>query len=347
MRVIQIPRHGPPSVFEERDMAPKPLRPQDVHIRVEAAGVNFADVMGRVGLYPDAPKLPYVPGYEIAGEVVAAGARAAGRLPPGTRVMATTRFGGYAELVRAPEHAVAALDDDVDLTAAAAVPVTYLTAWLALVRLGAAQAGERVLVHGGAGGVGLAVLDLARRHDVQLYATAGGQAKCERLEAMGVVRAFDHTQVDLEEAAADLLRGKGFHLILDPLGPESFQRSLRMLAPLGRVVCYGFSELVTGPKRRLWHAATKLLKAARVNPITLMQKNAGVIGLNLAQLFQEKDLHRHGMERLGAMVNAGEIQPVIHATEPLSAEGAARAHERLHRRENFGKVVLSRAMLFG
>jgi NADPH:quinone reductase-like Zn-dependent oxidoreductase len=342
VRAIVIPRHGPPSVLEERDLPESRLAPKDLRIRVHAAGVNFADLMGRVGLYPDAPPLPYAPGYEIAGVVEEAGAAAEARFAPGTRVVATTRFGGYADRVRVPQHGAAPLPADVDFPTAAAVPVNYLTAYLALIHCGAAKEGERVLVHGGAGGVGLAVLDLSRGLDVRLYATAGGPEKCRRLESLGVVRAFDHRAGDWAAASRKELRGAGYHLILDPLGPASFQKGLGMLEPLGRIVCYGFSSLVEGPRRKLWKAATKYLTAARIKPVTLMNENKGVFGLNLAQLFTQRDLQRSAMDRLVEMLGSGAIRPTLDRTWPLTAAGAAEAHAYLHERRNFGKVVLVR-----
>lgn len=342
MRAIVIPRHGPPSVFEEREVEDRRLLPKDVRIEVRAAGVNFADLMGRVGLYPDAPPLPYAPGYEVAGVVVETGAQAGAELPVGTRVMATTRFWGYADAVRVPAHWAVALPAEVSFEVAAAVPVNYLTAYLGLVHVGAARAGDRVLVHGGAGGVGLAVLDLARGRGLALYATAGSDEKCRRLEALGVRKAFNYRTQDYAEAARRELRGGGFQLILDPLGPESFQKGLDLLEPLGRLVCYGFSSLVTGPKRKLWHAVTSLLKAAKVNPITLMNANKGIHGLNLAQLFTERDLHRRAMSELKGMLAEGRIRPTLDRTFPLDAAGAAAAHQYLHERRNFGKVVLVR-----
>lgn len=341
MRSIVIPRHGAPDVLEERDLPDARLTPNDVRIRVEAAGVNFADLMGRVGLYPDAPKLPYAPGYEVAGIVEEAGAKVPPELRPGTRVMAVTRFWGYAERVRTPSWSCTPLPEGVAPAVGAAVPVNYLTAHLALVHCGAAKPGERVLVHGGAGGVGLAALDLARSlPEVEIYATAGGAAKCARLEALGVRKAFDHTAGDLEPQVRAHLRGRGFHLILDPLGPESFERSLRLLEPLGRVMCYGFSSLVTGPKRRLWHAVTSLLKVSKVNPITLMNQNKGVFGLNLAHLFEERDLQRRALPELAQRLADGRIRPTLDRTFPLTAAGAGAAHTHLHERRNVGKVVL-------
>ncbi len=340
MRAIVIPRHGPPEVFEEREIPDPRLKPQDVRVRVEAAGVNFADLMGRVGLYPDAPKMPFAPGYEVAGVVEEAGAKAG--IAVGTRVMAVTRFWGYAERVRLPAHAAVEIADEIDFVTAAAVPVNYFTAYLALVHAGAAKAGERVLVHGGAGGVGLAAIDLARPLDVALYATAGSDEKCRKLEERGVVKAFNYREEDYAAASRRALDGRGYHLILDPLGPESFAKGLTILEPLGRIITYGFSSLVTGPKRKLWHAAVSLLKAHKVNPITLMNENKGIHGLNLAHLFHEKDLLREGMAGLNEKLQTKQITPTIDRTFPLTAEGAAAAHAHLHARANFGKVVLAR-----
>jgi len=340
MRALIIPKNGPPSVFEERELPDPRLKPQDLRVRVEAAGVNFADLMGRVGLYPDAPPMPYAPGYEVAGVVEEAGSSVPPELAPGTRVMATCRFWGYASHVRLAHHGAVPISDGIDFTTAAAVPVNYLTAHLALVHCAAVKPGERVLVHGGAGGVGLAALNLAQPLDVEIYATAGSDEKCRRLESLGVVKAFNYRKVDYAKASREHLRGRGYHVILDPLGPESFKKGLELLEPLGRLICFGFSSLVTGPKRKLWHAVTSVLKAHKINPITLMNQNKGVHGLNLAQMFTERELQSMGMAQLREKLEAGEITPTIAKTFPLTAQGAADAHQYLHDRKNFGKVVL-------
>lgn len=343
MRAIVIPRNGPPEVFEERELPDRHLAPKDVRIRVEAAGVNFADLMARVGLYPDAPKeMPYAPGYEVAGVVEAVGAKVEPPVVVGARVVAATRFWGYADLVRTPAYTVAVLPPNVPFTVAAALPVNYLTAYLGLLHVGNARPGERVLVHGGAGGVGLATLDLARGQGFELYATAGSDEKCRMLEAKGVVKAVNYRTSDYEVELRAATRGHGMHVILDPLGPESFEKGLRLLAPLGRIVCFGFSDLVTGKKRNLWHAVTSMLGKHKVNPITLMTRNAGVFGLNLAHLWEERDLLARGLATLVERAAAGTVTPTISATYPLTAAGAARAHHDLHDRKNVGKVVLVR-----
>jgi synaptic vesicle membrane protein VAT-1 len=342
MRAIVIPRHGPPEVFEEQELEDRRLTPQDVRIRVEAAGVNFADLMGRVGLYPDAPALPYAPGYEVSGVVEDVGERVGPELKPGTRVVAVTRFWGYAERVRMASYAVAPIPASISFATAAAMPVNYLTAYLALVRVGNAKSGERVLIHGGAGGVGLAALDLAKPIGLEIFATAGSDEKCRLLEARGVKKAVNYRTQDYEAVLREATRGRGMDLILDPLGPESFEKGMRLLAPLGRIVCFGFSSLVTGRKRNLWHAVTQVLGKHKVNPITLMNGNHGVFGLNLAHLFEERELLAWGLRELVGRAERGEITPTIAATFPLTAAGAAAAHGMLHDRGNVGKVILAR-----
>ena len=135
---------------------------------------------------------------------------------------------------------------------------------------------------------------------------------------------------------------RGVSLILDPLGPESFEKGMRLLAPLGRIVCFGFSTLVSGKKRSLWHAATTYLAKHKVNPITLMNGNHGLYGLNLAHLFEERELLTWGLHELVARAARGEVSPTIAKTFPLTAAGAAAAHTMLHDRQNVGKVLLVR-----
>jgi NADPH:quinone reductase-like Zn-dependent oxidoreductase len=265
-----------------------------------------------------------------------------GSTPTRPRVVAATRFWGYAEKVRVPGYSVHPIPASLSFPAAAALPVNYMTAFLGLLHTGNARPGERVLVHGGAGGVGLAVLDLARGKGLELYATAGSPEKCRFLESKGVVKAVNYRTEDYEKALLAATRNKGFHLILDPLGPESFEKGLRMLAPLGRIVCFGFADLVKGKKRSLWHAATSLLSAHKVNPITLMNKNVGLHGLNLARLFDERELLSQGLAELVGRASRGEISPTIAKTFPLTARGATDAHTYLHDRQNVGKVVLVR-----
>ncbi|HSD11141.1 MAG TPA: alcohol dehydrogenase catalytic domain-containing protein, partial [Candidatus Binatia bacterium] len=170
MRQVWITRVGPPEVLELRE-APDPTpMPGEVQIRVRASGINFADIMARLGLYPDSPKLPAVVGYEVAGDVAAVGAGVTRAV--GEKVFAITRFGGYSDVVCVPEAQAVPLSDGMTYEEGAAIPVNYLTAYQMLIQMGALKSGERVLVHSAAGGVGLAALDLCRIHGAEVIGTA-------------------------------------------------------------------------------------------------------------------------------------------------------------------------------
>src|SRR3954469_22850945 len=241
MRQMVIPRHGGPEVFEVRD-APEPV-PGDgeVRIRVRAAGVNFADILARIGLYPDAPKPPVVVGYEVAGVVDAIGPGVT-TVHPGDRVVALTRFGGYADAVCVPAAQVYRFPDRLSDAEAAAVPVTYLTAALALYRLAALSSGETVLIHNAGGGVGIAATQLARLRRATVIGTASA-AKHDALRSFGVDHAIDYRHANVEGEVKRITRGRGADVILDPIGGPSFAASYRMLAPLGRLVMLGMSSM--------------------------------------------------------------------------------------------------------
>src|SRR4051812_2491651 len=166
-----IPRHGGPEVLEVRELPDPELGPGDVRIDVAACGVNFADTMARTGLYPDAPKPPMVVGYEVAGTVVELAADVEG-IAHGARVMAGTRFGGYASQVVVHVAAVVPLPDHLSFEQGAAIPVVYATAWAGLLGYGSLRAGEAVLVHAAAGGVGIAATQIAKRHGAEVHGAA-------------------------------------------------------------------------------------------------------------------------------------------------------------------------------
>ena len=192
---------------------------------MRAAGVNFADTMARVGLYPDAPKLPAVVGYEVAGTVVGTG----------QRVMAGTRFGGYASRVVAGEDdVVRAARTRLSFEQGAAIPVNYSTAWAGLIRYGSLQAGERVLIHAAAGGVGIAATQIAKRHGAEVYGTASA-SKHDAIRALGVDVAVDYRTSGWEKGLPQ------FDVIMDAVGGPSFRTSYRLLNPGGRLVAFGAS----------------------------------------------------------------------------------------------------------
>jgi NADPH:quinone reductase-like Zn-dependent oxidoreductase len=337
MRQVLIPRFGPPDVFEMREL-PDPVPGRgEVRIRVRAAGINFADVLARLGLYPDAPKPPMVVGYEVAGQIDAAGGEVTG-LTEGDRVVALTRFGGYADTVVVPVSQVFQLPDALSDAEAAAVPVNYLTAALALYRTAALTSGETVLVHNAGGGVGIAATQLARLRRATVIGTASA-FKHDALRAFGVEHAIDYRHANVTDEVMRITRGRGVDVVLDPIGGRSFGESYRLLAPLGRLVIFGLSAAAPGERRNLWHAFRTWMDTPRFNPMSLIHRNRGVFGLNLGHLWDERQQIAPLMDMLTSELAAGRLQPVVARTFPL--DRAADAHRFIQSRLNIGKVVLT------
>src|SRR5262245_45968278 len=334
MRAVWIPRPGPPEVLEVRE-APDPLPgPGDVLIAVRASGVNFADVSARLGQYLDAPPFPCVVGYEVAGTIKAIGERAGGGLAVGQRVVALTRFGGYADHVVVPAGQVFALPDRLSFEAGATIPVNYLTAVLMLRPFAAVRAGETVRVHAAAGGVGMAAIQLSRLAGASVIGTASA-SKHAALRDAGVAHAIDYRTQDFEAEVKRITGGRGVDIVLDATG--AFRKSYRCLAPLGRLVCFGFSSAASGMSPNRLAAIPKLLAIPWFHPVQLMNANKAVIGVNLGHLWDHIELLRREMLALLADADAGRIAPVVGKTFPLT--DAAGAHRYMQERRHVGKVL--------
>jgi NADPH:quinone reductase-like Zn-dependent oxidoreductase len=336
LRQVFIVRHGAPDVLQVRE-APDPTPgPGEIRINVAAAGVNFADVLARLGLYPDAPKPPVVVGYEVSGIVDAVGKGVTARRV-GDRVLALTRFGGYADRVVVPEEFVFPIPAALTDADAAAIPVNYLTAVIALYRMANIAAGETVLIHGAAGGVGIAATQLARLRGARVIGTASA-SKHGVLAAYGVAHSIDYRRGDVPGEVRRLTNGRGVDVVLDPIGGPSFAASYRLLAPLGRLVVYGVSSVAGGERRSLWRVLTAIARTPRFHPLSLMNRNRGVFGLNLGHLWGERQRLAEAMTFLLEEVGAGRLRPVVARTFPLAH--AADAHRFMQARSNVGKVVL-------
>lgn len=335
MKQLVITRHGPPEVLTVRQAPDPPVTPGAVRIRVKAAGVNFSDLLARQGLYPGAPKPPSVMGYEVAGTVDAVGSGVAG-FRVSDRVMAITAFGGQSELVVVPAARAMPLPDGWSFEEGAALPVVYLTAHHMLVRVGAAQRGESVLVHSAAGGVGLAVAELGRIFGLRIIGLASA-GKHDVLKSYGV-EPVDRGNVRWAEVVRRLAPD-GVDLVLDPVGGDSWRQGYALLAPMGRLICYGASELSGGATRNMLRSAWKFLRWPRFGPFALMNHNRTVSGVHLGRLWNAERLLRPQLEALLGYAREGRIRPRVDRAFPL--EEAAAAHRHIHERRNIGKVVLT------
>jgi NADPH:quinone reductase-like Zn-dependent oxidoreductase len=342
MRQVWIPRTGPPSVLEVRE-APDPTPgPGEVLVEVEAAGVNFADVLARKGLYPDSPPLPAVVGYEVAGSVAAVGAGVES-VAVGDPVIALTRFGGYSSHVVAPEIAVYKRPDGMSAEDGAAIPVNYLTAFQMMIVMGSVRHARelggrrvRVLVHGASGGVGTACADLGKVYGAELYGTAS-PGKHDYVTERGYDHAIDYRNRDFVAEVLRLTDGEGVDLVLDPIGGKHWARSFDVLAPSGRIVLYGVSSLTEGGR----FAFVKLALGVpwlKFNPIRLINANQGVMGVNLGHLWGARERVAGWAQTLLGLYERGDLRPFVDAVVPF--DEAAEAHRMLEDRENRGKVLL-------
>ncbi len=331
MRAVVITKHGGPGVLEVQEQ-PDPLPGAgEVRIEVAAAGINFADVMARMGLYADAPKTPCVVGYEVAGTILELGEGVEG-FTPGRRVFAGTQFGGYASQVVAKAGDVIALPDELSFEQGAAIPVNYGTAWAALIGFGSLQKGERVLVHSAGGGVGIAATQIAKRSGAEVYGTAS-PGKHARITELGVDHALDYTAPGWE------LGLPKFDVILDAVGGKSFRLSYSLLRPGGRLVAFGASSVVSGERKNVLTALRAVARMPRFNMIKQMSESKAVIGLNMLSLWKDRGTLEPWIEPMQGLMADGTVKPVVAGT--FSFEEAGAAQTMIVERRNVGKVVLT------
>jgi len=340
MKALVITEHGPPDVMRVQERPDPEPGQGEVRIRVRAAGVNFADLLARVGLYEEAPKPPCVVGYEVAGDIDAIGDGVDG-FELGQAVMGLCRFGGYAQLAVADAATVLPLPEGWSYPEGAAMPVAYATAYAGLVRFGNLRSGERVLIQAAAGGVGIAATQIARLLGAEIYGTAS-PAKHDAIRDFGVDHPIDYRTHDPVDEVRRIAGEKHpIDLAFDAIGGRSFRQSFTLLRAGGRLVCFGASEVQAGERRSPLRALRVVAQMPRFNPLKLMRESKSVIGLNMLTLWDESDERTIGdlMEPLRAWVEDGSLRPVV-AQEFRLDDGAA-AHRYMHERSNVGKVVLT------
>ena len=335
MRQIWITRPGPPDVLQVREAPDPNAGPGEVRIRVKAAGINFADLMARVGLYPDAPKIPCVVGYEVSGTIDQVG-DGVSDFREGDRVFGMPRFGGYTDTLVVKAEQVFRMPRAMTFEEGAALPVVYLTAYNMMLFTGTVRPRSRVLIHSAAGGVGLAAIELAQTRDCEIFGTAS-PSKHEFLRKKGVQHCID-SSADYVRAVRAIVGEKGLDLILDAVGGKSWSEGYDLLGPCGRLVAFGMSSAASGNKRNLVHAALQLVRVRSFSPMKLMDENKTIGGTNMGHLFSRLDLLRPQFEALLALYEEGKIHP--HVDKTFSFDEAPAAHQYIHDRKAIGKVLV-------
>lgn len=342
MRQVVVTRFGGPERLAVREAADPEPGPGQVRVAVRFCGINFADILMRMGLYPGRPKPPFVPGLEVAGEIDRVGPGVTRQV--GERVLAMMPSGGYAERAVAPEAQAVPIPAEMSFEDAAAFAVNYLTAYEMIVRFAHLEKGERILIHTAAGGVGVAAIQIARDLGAEIFGTASA-AKHEFLRGLGVHHPIDYREQDFEAEVQRIIAQpegqaggpRGLDVVLDPLGGKATKKNYRLLRPGGRLIVFGFSRAVKGWRRSL-AAIPERLAIPRFDPLKLMRDNVSVAGFHLGRLRDAPRLRRD-FEALFRMYRAGTARPVVGRVFPLAE--AAEAHRYIQRRENVGKVLLT------
>jgi len=336
MKQVLISAYGDPGVLKTIEKEEPQPQAGEVKIRVKAAGINFADILARQGLYPDGPKPPCVVGYEVAGVVETLGKGVDPGLQ-GMRVLALTRFGGYASSVCVAARNVFEIPAAIDFDQAAGLPVNYLTAYQLLVVMGGLKKDESVLIHNAGGGVGLAALDIARYIGAKTFGTSS-PGKHAFLQKRGLDFAIDYRTHDFLKEVNRLTAGRGCELVIDPLGGSHWKKSYKALRATGRLGMFGISTLTQSGMARPLRFLKLMLQLPWYNPIMLMNANKSVFGVNLGHLWHEPEKIQGWMRQILRGVDEGWARP--HVDRTFSFEKAGDAHAYIEDRKNIGKVVL-------
>lgn len=337
MKAVFITGPGNPGVVKVRETPEPSLGNGQAIVRVMAAGLNYAEVVIRTGFYPDAPAFPFIPGYEFAGVVQAT--QNTNQIKTGDRVVGVTMFGAQAQYVAVDESQLLRIPENLEFGLAAALPVNYLTAYFALHKLGHVCSGDKVLIHSCAGGVGTAATQLALSEGAEIYGTTSSNEKMDYLKKLGVQHPINYKESDFADIINQSTGKTGVNLVLDSRGGSVFRRSLKLLAPGGRIICYGVTDMMSGGRKKLWRIIWKYLTSPKVKVLDLVQNNRCVFGLALNRFIDDTSSIMPALEKIVEMCCRGTIKPSIGGSYDYTR--ASEGHAWLESGRSIGKLILN------
>ena len=336
MKSVILTKYGAPEVLKVKEFKdPEPLNNQ-VRIKVHYAGINFAEIMARMKLYPGGPKPGSVLGGEVSGVIDKIGKDVKG-LSIGDKVMGLTLSGSYSSQTCIDADSIISLPDNFKLDEAAAFPVTYITAYMMMFDLGNLQDRDTFLIHGAGGGVGTAAIQLAKTKNIKIIGAASSW-KHDKLIKMGVDKCIDYNTDNIKKKIMDFTNGKGVDLVIDPIGAKNWKLSYQVLAKMGKLIIYGDQNLVKGDKLKPIVAIKEMYSMPKYRPMDLMANNKAVMGYHLGRFKGYEWKVKRSIRNLLKLVNENNLHPVIDSK--FSFEDAPKAHRHIQDRKNFGKVLL-------
>jgi len=336
MQAIYIVKHGSADeAFEFRE-TPKPVpKPGEVLIKVEGFGLNFADVMARKGMYKDAPPIPSIIGYDVCGTVDSIGSNVTD-ITEGERVTAMTRFGGYAEYALTDARAVSKIPANINAAEATALTTQYCTAYYCAAEMVNLFAGDKVVIHSAAGGVGTGLLQYAKYKGCEIFATTGSDSKVELLKQMGADHVINTAKVEFDDYIREVTKGDGVDVIFDAVGADFIKRGIRILAPGGRIVCFGAAQM--SDSSNVFFQLSKAIQFGIYHPAVFMMSSKSLIGVNMLKLADGKPLVlKRCLQNVVRLVEEGVFKP--QGGKIFKATDIAEAHKFLESRKSTGKVV--------
>ena len=337
MKAAVVTKFGPPSVLQIRDVPdPEPAEHQ-VLVKVKCIGLNFAEILGRLGIYPSIPDPPFVPGIEFSGVVERTGARVRG-FKRGDRVAGFSKQGSYAEFVCVDRNHIVRMPPKMSFDHGAALTVAYLSAYHGLVTLANARRGEKLLIHAAAGGVGIATIQIAKFLGMEIFGTVGSDEKAGFAVDAGADHVINYSTQDFSKEILARTNGYGIDVVMDSVGGSVFRKGWNMLAPMGRYVLYGFASVTgKGGLNRL-KMYKEALKVPLIFPPGIPSRNVALMGFNLYFLTHKKAYFGRATRQLITWYRKNIIKPHIGAT--FRFDDIVSAHEYLQTRKSVGKVVV-------
>lgn len=337
MQAIYLVKNGEASAaFELRDHKVPNPESNEVRIKVEAFGLNYADVMARNGLYREAPPLPAVIGYEVVGIIDAVGSEMDANLV-GKRVVAFTRFGGYAQYAITRDFAFTEIGD-LDSGKALSIATQYVTAYYMAYDVTNLFEGDRVLIHAGAGGVGTALIQLCKLKGCEVFATAGSQEKLDYMKKHGADHVINYRQTDYEQAVQEVLGNERLDATFNPIAGSTFKKDFKLLGSGGRLILFGGSER-SGKNWGILSTLNFVRKMGIMLPIGTMMRSKSIIGVNMLKIGDNRPMVlKRSMKNVADMVINGAVTP--HIGGRFEAKEIAEAHSFLASRKSIGKVIV-------
>ncbi len=332
MDAIYIVKNGTPELaFERKPININEPANDEVVIEVEAFGLNFADVLARLGLYKDCPPLPTVVGYEVVGKISKIGADVT-NVQLGDRVVGFTRFGGYAQVVLTNMKTVVKIKEDYPVGKALALATQYCTAYYSAHVATNVQSGDKVLVQAAAGGVGTALVQLCKLKKCKIYGTAGSQEKLDYIKKQGVDIAINYRNQDFSKEITEKL-----DVVFDSIGGTSFKKGFKLLANGGRMIPFGAASQLEA--NNIFSKIKFALSFGFYHPISLIMQSKAIVGVNMLKIADDKpEILQYCMQEVVKLAEEGKIDP--HVGGMYSIDKLNEAHLALETRKTIGKIAV-------